>query len=310
MFTIAAGDRVVGMQLPVQAQRTYFVADWERTAGPTELARVAQACDEAGFAYVGVCDHVALPEAVADSMGFHWVDPVATLGWLAALTTRVHLLSHIYVLPYRHPLLAAKQFATLDHLSDGRMVCGLGAGHVEAEFDHLGVDFASRGRAMDAGVPALIEALTHEVVDGFGATPRPTQQPRPPVWLAGSSPAAVRRAARLGDGWLPQGPATAGAVDALMAERQRCGRGDEPMAVGTITPFMYVGTPSWDVPDDTLVGGPTELAEQLVAGAPDGVNQFQVRFRARSADELCDQIIRFGTEVLEPLRNQPVPPLS
>lgn len=302
MFTVAPGSRVVGMQLPVQAQSTYFVSEWERTAGPAELAQVAQACDAAGFAYVGVCDHVALPEDVSGSMGFHWVDPVSTLGWLAALTTRVHLLTHIYVLPYRHPLIAAKQFATLDHLSDGRMICGVGAGHVEAEFNHLGVDFAGRGRAMDTGVPALIDALTHEVVDGFGATPRPVQQPRPPVWLAGSSPVAVRRAARLADGWLPQGPATSATVEALVEERERCGRGGEAMVVGTITPFLYVGTPGWDVPGDTLVAGPQEMAERLVSDNPAAVNQFQVRFRARSAGELCDQIAAFGEGVLGPLQ--------
>jgi probable F420-dependent oxidoreductase len=301
MFTVPAGKRIVGMQLPVQARSTYFVADWEHSAGPDDMAAVARACDDAGFAYVGVCDHVALPEAVADSMGFHWVDPMSTLGWLAALTTNVNLLTHIYVLPYRHPLVAAKQFATLDYLSGGRAICGLGAGHVQAEFDHLGVDFSSRGQAMDDSVPRLIDALSNEVVDGFGATPRPVQQPRPPVWLAGSSLAAARRAARLGDGWLPQGPATADIVAELVAERERCGRADEPMAIGTITPFLYVGQPSWDVPDDTVVGEPAQLAEKLLADSPAGVNQFQVRFRARGASELCDQIAAFADGVFEPM---------
>jgi probable F420-dependent oxidoreductase len=298
VYTIPAGQRVVGMQLPIQAQSTYFVADWERSAGPAELAEVAQACDTAGFAYVAVCDHVALPEAVAGSMGYHWVDPVATLAWLAAQTTNVHLLSHVYVLAYRHPLMAAKQFATIDHLSGGRVICGIGAGHVEPEFDRLGVDFAGRGRALDAGVPLLAEALANEVVDGFGSLPRPVQTPRPPIWLAGSSAPAIRRAARLADGWLPQGPASVGMVDALAAEREACGRGDEPMAVGTITPFMYVGAASWDLPDDTLTGSPGVIAEHLVDLAGSGVNQLQVRFRARGATELCDQIAAFGSTVL------------
>lgn len=298
MFAIPAGERVVGMQLPVQARSTYFVAEWERTAGPAELAAVAKACDDGGFAYVGVCDHVALPEAVADSMGFHWVDPIATLGWLAAQTTAVRLLTHVYVLPYRHPLVAAKQFATLDDLSGGRVICGIGAGHVEAEFAHLGVPFAERGRSLDEGVPLLAQALAHEVVDGFGALPRPAQAPRPPIWLAGSSAPAIRRAARLGDGWLPQGPATPDMVAALLAEREACGRGGEPLAVGTITPFLYVGTPRWDVPADTLAGSPGALAEALLAGAPTAVNQFQVRFRARSCSELCDQVAAFADGVL------------
>jgi len=298
VFTIPAGRRVVGMQLPIQAQSTYFVADWERSAGPAELAEVARACDGAGFAYVAVCDHVALPEAVADSMGYHWVDPVATLAWLAAQTTNVHLLSHVYVLAYRHPLLAAKQFATIDYLSGGRVICGIGAGHVEAEFDLLGADFAGRGRALDDGVPLLCEALANVVVDGFGSLPRPVQSPRPPLWMAGSSAPAIRRAARLADGWLPQGPASPEMVSALTTERERCGRGAEPMAVGTITPFMYVGDASWDLPDDTLTGSADAIAAHLVDGAGSGVNQLQVRFRARGASELCDQIAVFGSQVL------------
>jgi probable F420-dependent oxidoreductase len=298
MFSVPPGQRVVGMQLPVQARSTYFVADWERAAGPTEMATVARACDDAGFAYIGVCDHVALPEAVADSMGFHWVDPIATLGWLAAQTTRTHLLTHVYVLPYRHPLLAAKQFATLDDLSGGRAICGIGAGHVEPEFDRLGVPFASRGRSLDEGVPLLARALSDEVVDGFGAQPRPAQRPRPPIWLAGSSAPAIRRAARLGDGWLPQGPASPEHVAALLAEREACGRGDEPLAVGTITPFLHVGEASWDLPADTLSGPPDVLAAAVLERTPAGVNQLQVRFRARDCEELCDQIAAFADGVL------------
>jgi probable F420-dependent oxidoreductase len=297
VFAIEAGRRIVGLQLPIQAQSTYFVADWERDAGPGELAQVAKACDDAGFAYIGVCDHVALPEVVAGSMGYHWVDPIATLSWLAGQTSRVHLLTHVYVLPYRHPRLVAKQFATLDHLSGGRAICGLGAGHVQAEFDLLGVDFDGRGRTMDDAVPKLATALEQEVVDGFGARPRPVQQPRPPMWLAGSSAPAVRRAARLGDGWLPQGPATEEHVALLQAERLRAGR-TGAFAVGTITPFLHVGAADWELPGETLVAEPDEMAERLHELVPAGVNQWQVRFRARSAAELCDQIGAFGAGVL------------
>ncbi len=155
MIEVASGRRIYGIQLPIQAHSAYFVADWERTAGPDDLARVAQACDSNGYAYIGVCDHVALPESVANSMGTHWMDPISTLSWLAALTTRVALLTHVYVLPYRHPLVAAKQFSNLDYLSNGRAICGVGAGHVEAEFAHLGIDFHSRGKSMNTSIPSL-----------------------------------------------------------------------------------------------------------------------------------------------------------
>lgn len=296
MFTIAEGKRVYGIQLPIQAQSSYFVADWERTAGPDELARLARVCDEQGFAYVGVCDHVALPESVVGGMGTHWADPIATLSWLGALTSRVGLLTHVYVLPYRHPRVAAKQFATLDHLTGGRALIGIGAGHVEAEFDHLGVDFAGRGQALERGIPELAAALENEFVDGFGARPRPVQTPRPPIWVAGSSPVAIRRAARLADGWLPQGPSNAEMVSLLNSERERLGRSG-PFMIGHITPFMYVGTPSFEVGEATLSGSASSIAERVLAGTADGVNQLQVRFKARSCDELCDQLTAFATDV-------------
>ena len=297
MFKVPAGRRVYGMQLPIQAQSNYFVADWETKSGPVELARLARTCDENGYAYVGVCDHVALPESVVGGMGTHWADPIATLGWIAGFTENVGLLTHVFVLPYRHPKVAAKQFATLDHLSGGRMLIGIGAGHVEAEFDHLGVDFHTRGRALDEGIPVLASALENEFVDGFGARPRPVQTPRPPIWVAGSSPVAIKRAARLADGWLPQGPSNADMVTMFNDERARVGRGDLDVMIGHITPFLYVGIPGFDVGEATLSGSAQSIAERILAGTADGVNQLQVRFKARSCDELCEQIALFATEV-------------
>jgi alkanesulfonate monooxygenase SsuD/methylene tetrahydromethanopterin reductase-like flavin-dependent oxidoreductase (luciferase family) len=238
-----------------------------------------------------------LPEDYAARMGTHWSDCIATMSWLAALTTRVNVVSHAYVLPYRHPLVAAKQFATLDHLSGGRAIVGIGGGHVEPEFEKLGVDFHRRGRLVDERLPVLAAALEHEYVDGFGAKPRPTQQPRPPIWIAGSSPAAIRRAARY-DGWLPQGPADAEMVGALQAAREELGTADTPFAIGhVVLGFVHVGVPSWDVPEGTVSGSPEQVAEQILASTPAGVNQLQVRFRARSCAELCDQMAAFGTDV-------------
>jgi alkanesulfonate monooxygenase SsuD/methylene tetrahydromethanopterin reductase-like flavin-dependent oxidoreductase (luciferase family) len=216
---------------------------------------------------------------------------------LAGLTSRIGLLTHVYVLPYRHPLVAAKQFATLDHLSGGRALVGVGAGHVQAEFERLGVDFGTRGKAVDAGIPVLAAALEQEWVDGFGATPRPVQQPRPPIWVAGSTPAAIRRAARLADGWLPQGPSDASMVALLQEERERCARAERSMMIGHVTTFLHVGAPTWDVGPHTIAGSPQEVADRLLAGTAPGVNQLQVRFKARDAGEMCDQIAAFGRDV-------------
>ncbi len=296
MIEVESGHRIYGIQLPIQAQSTYFVADWERHSGPDELAKVAQVCDNNGYAYVGVCDHIALPEAVSNSMGTHWMDPISTLSWLAALTSRIGLLTHVYVLPYRHPLTAAKQFSNLDYISKGRAICGVGAGHAEAEFAHLGVDFHSRGKSMNSAIPILAEALENEFVDGFGARPRPTQTPRPPIWVAGSSSTAIKRAARLADGWLPQGPSSQEMVDLIKSERQSVGRAG-PFMVGHITPFIYSGKPSFDIGADTICGSPQSIAERILMGTPDGVNQLQVRFRAQSVTEYCEQLVAFAADV-------------
>ncbi len=297
MIEIPTGRRVYGIQLPIQAQSNYFVAEWERTSGPDEMARIAQAADEHGFHYVGVCDHIAIPESMAGGMGTHWADCLTTLGWLAGVTSRVHLLSHVYVLAYRHPLTAAKGFATLDHLSKGRAIAGIGAGHVQAEFEHLGVDFTTRGRATDEALPVFAAALEQEFNDGFGVRPRPVQSPRPPIWIGGSSPAAIRRAGRFGDGWLPQGPSNAALIASLNDARAAAGRMERPMMIGHITPFLYVGTPSWDVGEGVISGGAKAIAEQILSGTAEGVNQLQVRFKARSCDELVDQLAAFGTSV-------------
>ena len=88
---LGPGERMWGMQLPIQSQSTIFVAPWETEAGPSELLAVAQAADRAGAGYVAVCDHAAIPAEAAETMGAVWYDTVATLAWLGAQTERVHL---------------------------------------------------------------------------------------------------------------------------------------------------------------------------------------------------------------------------
>ena len=145
LSTLAEGDLVVNLQLPVQAQSSLFAQEWESASGPAEIRDIAQACDRAGFWSVGVCDHTTVPERLASGMGTTWYDTVSTLSWVAASTERVRLLSHVWVAPLHHPLQAAAAFATLDHLSGGRVIIGVGAGHVPEEFAALGVDSAAAG---------------------------------------------------------------------------------------------------------------------------------------------------------------------
>lgn len=297
MISIGPDSLVFGMQLPVQAQSELFVADWERTAGPDEMAEVALAADRLGFFYLAACDHIAIPDELGPTMGTFWGDCVTTLAWIGALTTKVRLLSYVYVLAYRHPLAAAKAFATLDHLTNGRAIIGVGAGHVAGEFEALGTDVSSRGRLLDESLPVFAHALSQEHTSGVGQRPRPVQQPRPPIWVGGSSAAAMRRAATVGEGWLPQGPTTDAMVAFVREARAAAGRADEPIAIGHVTPFVYVGTPSWDVGAGTIAGPAAEVADRLTAGLVAGVNQIQVRLKARSCAELLEQMEAFAEHV-------------
>ncbi|MEY2474830.1 MAG: hypothetical protein QOG87_145 [Actinomycetota bacterium] len=284
-----------GMQLPVQSHSTIYVQDWELAAGPEELVRVAQACDEAGFLYVAVCDHVAVPAEAASRMGTFWTDPIATLGLLAGVTSTTRLLSHVYIPAYRHPLVTAKSFATLDWLSGGRVIVGVGAGHSEGEFAAVDADFDRRGSRLDDALAVIDAALRDEypkvdtpafTIDGtVGVQPRPVQHPRPPVWIGGSSRPALRRAARW-DGWLPQGTRRRDlphAIAYLRDERAAVGLGDEHIDIGA----------------NAIVGpGPAEeTAAYLDSLRAIGVTNVQLSFKAASCDDLVTQIARFSAEI-------------
>jgi probable F420-dependent oxidoreductase len=290
-----------GFQLPVQAQSKLMAYPWEEKAGPAEIAAVAAACDRNGFSYVGVCDHVAVPRELAPRMTTTWYDTVATLSWLAAQTEHVKLLSHVYVLAYRHPLVTAKAFMTLDVLSGGRAILGVGAGHAEGEFVALGVPFAERGRRTDEAIDVIKASFADEWGAGdVGQGPRPVQPGGPPVWVGGSSRSALLRAARRGDGWLPQGPPEMGmeaAIALLRDTREQAGRADLPFAVGGGLSY-YLGQPGWDIPEWTVRGEPEKMAEQLAAQAAIGVTHVMVRPPSGSADELIDQIDAFAQQVM------------
>jgi probable F420-dependent oxidoreductase len=305
---VPPGTFAVGLQLPVAAQSTVFVQPWEATAGTAELRRVAEACDRAGFFYLAVCDHVCVPRASAGAMSTVWYDAVATLGFLAAATAHVRLLSYVWVAAYRHPLQTAKAFMTLDALSGGRIILGVGAGHLEGEFATLGVDFRRRGKLLDESIDLVTKAFLDEYPEHDGETwrvrdvglrPRPVQQPRPPVWVGGNTPAALRRAAARGDGWLPQGTfrdQLPQQIATVLAHRRKI-RGDAPIEIGANSPWLYLGRPAFDPGPNALTGSGEVIAASLRELRAMGVSHCGVRFRTRSCAELCDQIAAFATEV-------------
>ena len=297
---IPTGTVCWGTQLPVQSQSTAFVRPWEAAAGPDELLAVAQAADRAGAFYVAVCDHVAIPRPLDETMSAVWYDTVATLGWLAGQTERVHLLSHVWVVGYRAPLVTAKAFSTLDVLSGGRAILGVGAGHVEREFELLGASFADRGRVLDESLAVIREAFGAGEFGDAIVAPRSPRPDGPPIWVGGSSGPALRRAARLGDGWLPQGPpkmGMRGAMEFIRNERAEHFGEDRPFDMGINAGPLHIGPLDWDAGPHTFSGSPEEIAARMSKLAALGANQIQVGFPGRSCAETIEQIERFGAEV-------------
>jgi probable F420-dependent oxidoreductase len=180
-----------------------------RKAGPATIRRTAVQAEELGFEDVWVSEHIILPKDTDYPPTPNFWDPVLSLTWAAAATSRVRLGTSVLVLPLRHPLPLAKELATLQNLSNGRLILGAGVGWLEAEFDALGVPFNERGRRMDEGIAMMRAVWTRDPVS-FEAKWIPATisamrvQPQPiqpiPIWIGGSSDAAIRRALRL-DGW-------------------------------------------------------------------------------------------------------------
>jgi len=298
------GVLAYGMQLPVQALSVRVSMPWEQEAGVDDMVRVARAADAAGFLYVAVCHHVAIPHEPAEMMSTQWFDPIATLGYLAAHTTRTRLMTNVFIAAYQAPLATAKAFATLDRLSNGRAIVGIGAGHVEGEFAALGVSFSERGRSTDAALAVISDALSNEWTGAdpaheVGQRPRPVQQPHPPIWIGGSGKPALRRVATMADGWIPQ----ATPLDQLPDDITTILRVRDEARPGAVPEIGYhlvahVGEPTWELPKGVMHGSADRIAEfaNKRLGAI-GVSHLQVRRFARDASEQCDQIAAFGAEV-------------
>jgi probable F420-dependent oxidoreductase len=174
------------------------------------VAEMATAIEKAGGSACFITDH---PVPMADWLlanGHDALDPFTSLAFVAAATTKLKLHTNILVLPYRNPFVTAKAAATLDVLSGGRLILGVGVGYQKGEFDALGVDFAARGQLTDQALETIRLAWSGETVVKQGTTfnapgnlPRPAPSPNPPIWIGGGSDSAVRRAVKHGDGWSP-----------------------------------------------------------------------------------------------------------
>jgi probable F420-dependent oxidoreductase len=257
-----------------------------RKAGPEAIRRAAVQAEELGFDDVWVSEHIIIPKGAPYPPSAIFYDPVLSLTWAAAYTSRVRLGTTVLVLPMRHPLPLAKELATLQCLSAGRLILGAGVGWMEAEFEALGVPFRERGRRMDEGIAMMRAVWTDDPVT-FRAKYIPAKiedmrmRPLPPpipVWIGGGSEAAINRAIRIGDGWhgTRTNPEAAGAI----VQRLRAARPDPNFTISLRS--------SWDGADDG------ELRMRLAGFAEAGIQHVMMEPTSRELDDWLATVERIA----------------
>ena len=203
----------LGITTPVLTMLPDNHASWEVDATIEDVAEIAKAADRLDYSHVSCSEHVIIPTDVAPVRGSRYWDPLATFGYLGALTTRVRFATNVLVLGYHHPLEIAKRYGTLDQVTGGRVILGLGVGSLREEFDLLGVPFEDRGARADDALRALrtsLSTLRPEYDGSFYAysdvvVDPCARQARVPLWIGGRTARSLRRAVELGDGWVPFG---------------------------------------------------------------------------------------------------------
>ena len=277
--------------------------------------RIAQRAEELGYDSVWASDHVVIPEKRAGMFTDEFHDPFMLLSSIAAGTSRIIVGTSVIILPYRNPLVTAKMAATLDVLSGGRLIFGVGPGWMREEFEALGVPFESRGRMTDEYIK-VIRALWQserpefhgEFVEfsGVGFYPKPVQTPGPPVWIAGASRHAVRRAAHLGDGWQPTA-VSPGDVRAGMDEVRRiavdAGRSLDGFTLSLRNRLRFTdGTeapkPGVVVPAFTLMGSVSRVRDYVAEYIKGGVSHILFDPDADDLDEYYGIMETAAEEIL------------
>jgi probable F420-dependent oxidoreductase len=274
------------------------------------LVEIACAAEDLGYASVWTTDHVMMARGQDEPYG-SILEAFVALSWAAAVTERVQLGTSVIVVPLRQPVLLAKQAATLDYLSGGRLILGVGAGWNEREFGFLGMPFDNRGRRFNEAIRAMRELWTAadpsfegEFVQFkdvlFG--PKPAQPGGPPIWLGGSTPAALRRAARLCDGWQPVGATPEQVAAGLRTIREQAG---QRQIVGSVRLRTAVGR---TLPEQrgangqvhaSLSGSRDDILHTLDGYTQAGVEHILVGFATQVLSEFLDQLRLFADQIVQ-----------
>ena len=295
-------------------------------ATPENLRRIATKAEELGFDHIWVSDHIVFPVKISSEYPYSsagdypfgseepYCDALSTLSYLAGCTQSIKLGTHVLILPYRNPILTAKMVSTLDYMSGGRVILGVGAGWMEEEFQALGLDtFAERGKVTNEYIRIFKELWTkadpefqgrYHQFSGIKFLPKPVQKPHPPIWIGGHSPAALRRAARLGDGWMPIGlrpraeleaEDLAEMVDGLREMAGEAGRSEDDLDIAFSATVTFDPAPGG--PRRTLTGTAEEIGADIVLYQQVGVGHFIFSFRGKELEQMLENMERFAKEV-------------
>jgi probable F420-dependent oxidoreductase len=277
----------------------------EYPAEPTAVMEFARTAEAAGYGYIGAYDHVlgANPNRPGGWKGPYdyqsaFLEPFVLFGLMAAVTRRIRFVTGVLILPQRQTAIVAKQAATLDVLSAGRLRLGVGLGWNEVEYASLGQDFHSRGRRVEEQVQVLRRLWTEPLVsfegrwdriDDAGLNPLPVQRPIP-IWFGGRDGRMIRRAARLGDGWILnyRSPEEARPVlEALRGHLAEEGRGGEAFGIEARLSYGDGDPSAWS----------TAIEDWRAAGATH-ISLNTMRFGLATADDHLGAIRRFAEAVM------------
>jgi probable F420-dependent oxidoreductase len=313
------------------------VPNYRRLASPEHIIRIARRSEELGFDSLWVTDHVVVPEPYREMFGPTVYDPLSVLAFLAAHTQRTRLGTAVLVIPYRNPVVVAKQLSTIDNLSGGRLVFGTGAGWAREEFDALGVPYSERGPITDEYLRVILELWTSPSPEFDGryvslhdvsAEPRPVQQPHPPVLIGGYGKRAIRRAVAIGQGWLPDGmslPDLRSAIDYLRHAAEAAGRDPDSLEVVLRTGLMLSETVAgrdanssptpWEQSSAfsseesrlPFRGSVSEVIDDIHAAERIGVRELIFESPVQRNDERFDTIEEFASAILPLFRQTSTP---
>jgi probable F420-dependent oxidoreductase len=272
----------LGIATPVVTNVGGAPLTWERDASIEDIGRVAEVADRLGYHHMTCSEHIGLPSAETARRGARYWDPLATFGYASALTKQIRFATMTLVLGYHRPLAIVKRYGTLDHVSGGRVILGVGVGSLKEEFDLLGAPFDDRGprgddalRALRAALPSNEPAYDGEYYSFGGLTVDPCAlQPHMPIWVGGRTKRSLRRAVTLADGWCPFYVSMDTAAEWL--------RGfDVPEGFEVVMPADHSLDP---------VGAPEKTKETLETMAAGGTTTLSARFIHHSLEHYLEQI--------------------